>query len=144
MTLYEDYEKIIKKRLKEEYGDTQSIENLDIIRVFEFDKNSYPVSEDYPIIDKGYILIETEYYIDEEGIYRCFAIEQHTGKFLDIDSNTLSMIIKISKWLSRLEQEVKELDFRKLDDKNVKKIRLEIGHEDGITMISEKSIEERR
>ena len=144
MTLYEDYEKIIKKRLKEEYGDTSSIENLDIIYVFEFDKNSYYVSEDYPIIDKGYILIETEYYIDGEGKYRCFAIEQYTGKFLDIDSSVLSMIVKMSKWASKLEQEIKELDFRKLDDKNVKKKRLEIGHEDGITTISERDIKERR
>ena len=51
MMLYEKYEDIIKKRLKEEYGDT-CIENLDIISVFEFDKNDYPVSEDFPIIDK--------------------------------------------------------------------------------------------
>jgi ribosomal protein S8E len=50
------------------------------------------------------------------------------------------MIIKISKWSSRLEQEIKDLGFRKLDDKNVKKRRLEIGHEDGITTISEKHI----
>lgn len=140
MTLYEEYEEIIKKRLKEEYGDKSDLENLDIISVFEFDKNSYPVSEDYPIIDKGYVLIETEYYIDGEGKYRCFAVEQYTGKFLDIDFNILSMIIKISKWTSKLEQEIKELDFRKLDDKNVKKKRLEIGHEDGITTISERDI----
>lgn len=139
MILYEDYEVIIKKRLKEEYGDTSDIENLDIIYVFEFEKNNYIVSEDYPIIDKGCILIETEYYIKGEGRYRCFAIE-HTGKFLDIDSNILSIMIKISKHMSMLEQEIKELDFRKLDNKSVKKKRLQISHEDGITTISEKDI----
>ena len=144
MTLYEDYEATIKKHLKEEYGDTSDIENLDIVCVFEFEKNNYLVSEDYPIIDKGCILIETEYYINGEGRYRCFVIDQQTGKFLNIDSNILlSIIIKISKNISRLEQEIKELDFRKLDNKNVKKRRLQINHEDGITTISEKEVQER-
>lgn len=142
MTLYEEYEAIIKKCLKEEYEDKSSIENLDIISVFELDKNSYLVSDDYPIIDKGCILIETEYYIDGRGIYRCFAIEQYTRKFLDIDSNILSIIIKLNKQVCRLEQEIKELDFRKLDDKRVKKKRFEIEHEDGITTISERNLEE--
>ena len=87
----------IKKYLKEEYGDKSSIENLDIISVFEFDKNSYSVSGDYPIIDKGCILIEIEYYINGRGRYRCFAIEQSSRKFLDIDSNILSIIIKFNQ-----------------------------------------------
>lgn len=143
MTLYEEYEAVIKKYLEEEYGDSSKMENLDIIRVFELDKNSYPVSEDYPIIDKGYALIETEYYINGRGRYRCFAIQHYTGEFLDIDSNILSIIIKLTKQVSRLEQEIKELDFRKLDDMHVKKKRFEIGHEDGITTISERNLEEK-
>ena len=143
MTLYEKYEGVIKKRLKEEYGDVSRIENLDIISVFEFDKNDYHVSEDYPIIDKGYILIETEYYIDGKGSYRCFAVEQYTGKFLDIDSNILSIFIKISGQISKLGQEIKILDFKKVDDKNVKLKRFEIVHENGITTISEKTISEK-
>ena len=82
-------------------------------------------------------------YINRDRIlYRCFVIDQRTGTFLNVDSNILlSIIIKISKHISRLEQEIKELDFRKLDDKNVKKKRLEIRHEDGITTISAKDIQ---
>ena len=147
MTPYEEFEAIVKERLEEEhktrlkYGEKLNIENIDIVRVFIFDKNDYPVSGDYPIVDKGCILIETEYYINGKGNYRCFAIEQETGKFLDIDSNILPIIVKTNKWISRLEQKIKELDFKKADDKNVVHKRIEIEHEGGITTISEKNVD---
>lgn len=117
-----DIEKKIRKYLNKEANSNLSIEHMDIVYTMKLEKNDYLTIAEYPIVDKGVILVEIEYYINGEGTNRCFAIEEETGRFLDMknESDVLNLIMKMCKELSKLQNEIRRLDFEKADDKNIK------------------------
>lgn len=132
-----EVEKKIRKYLDKEAGTNLSIEHLDIAHIIRFDKNDYRYIDEYPIVDKIVTLIEIEYYINGEGIHRCFAIEEKTDRFLDIHSDILNLIMKTNNRINKLEDEIRRLDFEKADDKNIKCTKILIEHKDGEETVTE-------
>lgn len=121
----------IRKYLDKEARTNLNIEHMDIVRTIRLEKNDYHSLDQYPIVDKAIILVEIEYYINEEGIHRCFAIEEKTDIFLDVNSDILELIMKTNKRMNKLEDEIRRLDFEKADDTNIKCTKVEIGYKDG-------------
>ena len=128
-----DIEKKIRAHLDKEARTNLRIENLDITNLTKFKKGDYSNAEEYPIVDKGVTLAEVEYYVNGEGINRCFAIEEGTGRFLDMNngSDVTNLIMKTNKRINELEGEIRRLDFEKADDQNIKYAEVFIEHEDG-------------
>ncbi len=129
-------ENIIRKYLNKEANTNLNIENMNMIRIVRLEKNDYHTKDQYPIVDKTIILIEVEYYINGEGTHRCFAIEEKTNRFLDIDSDILNLIMKTNSRMSKLEDEIRRLDFEKADDKNIKCTKVEISYKDGEEIVT--------
>lgn len=128
-----DIEKKIRAHLDKEARTNLRIENLDITNLIKLKKGDYSTAEEYPIVDKGVTLAEVEYYVNGEGINRCFAIEEGTGRFLDMNngSDVTNLIMKTNKRINELEGEIRRLDFEKADDQNIKCVEVFIEHKDG-------------
>ena len=131
-----DIENKIRKFLDKEARTNLNIEHIDIVRTIKLDKNDYRTLEDYPIVDKAVSLIEIEYYINEEGFHRCFAIEENTDRFLDVSSDILNLILKTNKRMTKLEDEIRRLDFEKADDTNIKCTKVQIEYKDGEEIVT--------
>lgn len=115
-----EVEKKIRKYLDKEARTNLNIEHMDIVSIYKLDKNDYLPIIEYPIVDKAVQLVEVEYYINNEGFHRCFAIEEKTNKFLDVNIDILDLIMKTNKRITKLEDEIRRLDFEKADDTNIK------------------------
>jgi hypothetical protein len=128
-----DIEKKIRSHLDKEARTNLRIENLDITNLVRFKKSDYSAVEEYSTVDKGVALVEVEYYINGEGTNRCFAIEEGTGRFLDMNngSDVTNLIMKTNKRINELEGEIRRLDFEKADDQNIKCAEVLIEHKDG-------------
>ncbi len=113
-------EDIIKQHIKDELGiDAEQIEHLNVIATFNFPKNDYHTIREYPIVDKGIILIETEFYINKSGYRRIYAIEHETNRFMDINQDTLELILKTNKRINETEDDINHLDFFKANNRNI-------------------------
>lgn len=134
-----DIEKKIIKYLNKEANTNLNIDHLDMVHIMKLEKNDYNAPEEYPIVDKGVILAEVEYYINGEGTNRCFAIEEETGRFLDTkkESDVLNLIMKMNKRISTLQDEIRRLDFEKADDQNIKCTKILIENKDGMQTTTE-------
>ena len=121
-------ENLIKQRIKDELSiDVEQVEHLTIMSVFRFFKNDCHTLEKYPIVEKDISLVETEYYIDKIGYRRIYAIEVETNRFLDINQDTLELVLKTNKQLREMQEDINHLDFFKADNKTIscKKISIE-------------------
>jgi hypothetical protein len=128
-----DIEKKIRAHLDKEARTNLRIENLDITNLIKLKKGDYSAAEEYPIVDKGVILVEVEYYVNGEGVNRCFAIEEGAGRFLDMNNgyDVTNLIMKTNKRISDIESEIRRLDFEKADDANIKCTKVLIENKDG-------------
>ncbi len=128
-----DIEKLIKHNIAKELNiDIKQIDRLLVISIFNFPKNDYHSLERYPIVDKGIILVETEYYINEVGYRRIYAIEKETNRFMDINQDTLELILKTNKRINETEEDISHLDFFKADNRNItcQKVSIECDSEE--------------
>ncbi len=126
----------IRKYIDKEAKTNLNIEHMSIIYTIKLDKNDYKALEQYPIVDKAIILVEIEYYVNGEGIHRCFAIEEKTDRFLDISSDNLELIMKTNKRMIKLEDEIRRLDFEKADDTNIKVTKKFLEYKDGEEIVT--------
>ncbi len=129
-------ENTIRKYLNKEAKTNLNIENMDMVHLVRLEKNDYRTIDQYPIVDQTIILVEIEYYINGEGIHRCFAIEEKTNRFLDVSVDVLNLIMKTNIRMNKMEDEIRRLDFEKADDKNIKCTKVEIAREDGEEIVT--------
>lgn len=137
-----DVEKKIRAYLDKEARTNLRIENFDITYLIKLKKNDYNVKDQYPIVDKGVTLVEVEYYIDGEGTTRCFAVEEETGRFLEVSldigrkSDIMNLIMKTNKRISEVESDIRRLDFEKADDTNIKCTKVLIENKNGVETVT--------